>query len=276
MSKTLGLLIEANELQAHLSNKNLLIIDLSREAVYQQAHVPGAIFVDFKELLCGIPPAPGKIPSAEKLSQLFSKIGLTENSHVVCYDDEGGGWAGRLIWTLDCIGHKHYSYLNGGIHAWLAEKMPVETTYNQPKASNYQVTLDSTRINKVKADKAFIQAHLNSDDMSIWDARSQEEHLGTKSFAAKAGHIPGAINYEWTRAMDKENALRLRKLSEIEQELATLGIDKNKIVVTHCQTHHRSGFTYLLGKILGFKDIRGYDGSWSEWGNDPDTAVETG
>jgi thiosulfate/3-mercaptopyruvate sulfurtransferase len=227
--------------------------------------------MDFKELLCGIPPATGKIPSAEKLSALFSKIGLTENSHVITYDDEGGGWAGRLIWTLDCLGHKNYSYLNGGIHAWLAEKMPVDTNYNTPKASHYQAKIN----NSVRVDKEFILAHLHSKDMVIWDARSKEEHLGLKSFAAKAGHIPGAKHYEWTSAMDKANSLKLRTLKELDQELAALGIDKNKIVVTHCQTHHRSGFTYLLGKILGFKDIRGYDGSWSEWGNDPDTPVET-
>ncbi len=270
MREVPGLLIEPKELQARLSDKNLLILDLSREAVYQQAHVPGAIFLDFKELVCGIPPATGKIPNAEKLSQLFSKIGLTESSHVIAYDDEGGGWAGRLIWTLDCIGHKKYSYLNGGIHAWLAEKMPVESTPNIARPSSYHVKINSS----VKADKEFIQAHLQTNDMVVWDARSREEYNGTKSFASKAGHIPGAKHFEWTSGMDQQNSLKIKNLALLDQELAALGIDKNKIVVTHCQTHHRSGFTYLLGKILGFKDIRGYDGSWSEWGNDPNTPVE--
>ena len=275
-TQDLALLIEPSDLLKQIDNsqdKKLLIIDLSREAVYQQAHVPGAIFLDFKKLLSGIQPATGKLPSAEQLSSLFSSLGLEQDSHVIAYDDEGGGWAGRLIWTLDCIGHKHYSYLNGGIHAWIADNMPIEQSINQATASDYKISEDKLTLN-VKADMPFILNNLNNEDFTIWDARSKEEYEGSKAFAAKGGHIPGALHYEWTNGMDKENALRLKPIAQLETELQSVGIDKNTTVITHCQTHHRSGFTYLLGKILGFKDIRAYDGSWSEWGNDPNTPVE--
>lgn len=270
MANTLALLIEPQDLQAHLNDKDLLIIDLSREAVYQQAHVPGAIFLDFKELLSGVQPATGKLPSEAQLNALFSKLGLSANSHVVAYDDEGGGWAGRLIWTLDCIGHQHYSYLNGGIHAWIADQMPIEQNTNIATPSAYQAKLNLS----VRAEKSYLLENLNNKNVIVWDARSKEEYEGSKVFAAKGGHIPGAKHYEWTSGMDKDNALRLKPIAQLENELQAAGIDKNCTIITHCQTHHRSGFTYLLGKILGFKDIRGYDGSWSEWGNDPDTPVE--
>lgn len=272
MSDILPLLIEPSELNEQLDNPALLIVDLSRESVYQQAHVPNAVFMDFKELVSGTQPATGKLPDIEKLSQLFSSIGLTEDSHVVAYDDEGGGWAGRLIWTLDCIGHKHYSYLNGGIHAWIAEHLPIQQESVHAKPSHYQVQLKDEAY---RVSKQFLLDNINTGEVSIWDARSPEEYQGIKVFAAKGGHIPGAKNYEWTLAMDKNNALRLRDLSTVEKEIKQAGIDPHLTVVTHCQTHHRSGFTYLLGKILGFKDIRAYDGSWSEWGNDPDTPAET-
>lgn len=75
--------------------------------------------------------------------------------------------------------------------------------------------------------------------------------------------------------MDPHNHLRLRNLDTLRSELKKLGITPDKTIVTHCQTHHRSGFTYLLGKILGFQDMKAYPGSWSEWGNDPTTPVET-
>jgi len=271
MSNLLPLLIEPSELLPYLENPDVLIVDLSRETVYQQAHVPNAIFVDFKELVSGMQPASGKLPDENKLSQLFSKIGLRPERHVVVYDDEGGGWAGRFIWTLDCIGHKHYSYLNGGIHAWIADQMPIQQEAVIATPSSYQVQLDTAR---ARVDKQFILDKLNSNQLSIWDARSPDEYDGIKVFAAKGGHIPGAHNYEWTTAMDKENSLRLRNLDVIKKELNEAGIDSARTVITHCQTHHRSGLTYLLGKILGFKDIRAYDGSWSEWGNDPNTPVE--
>jgi len=89
--------------------------------------------------------------------------------------------------------------------------------------------------------------------------------------AAKNGHIPGAINAEWTSLMDRNNSLRIRK--DAKEYLASLGLTSDKSIVTHCQSHHRSGFTYLVGKALGF-NIRAYHGSWSEWGNHPNTPVE--
>jgi len=124
--------------------------------------------------------------------------------------------------------------------------------------------------------KEEVLASLSNPDCVIWDARSKEEFTGMRAFAQKAGHIPGAKHFEWTEAMDKARHYRLMDLSFLRSQLADLGISADKEVITHCQTHHRSGFTYLVGKVLGFPKIRAYPGSWSEWGNSPDTPVEQG
>lgn len=265
----LPLVLEPEALEPVLQHPDLLILDLSNPDTYRRAHVPGAVFVPFQQTMRGVQPAVGALPSAEQLNQLLSAIGLTDQKWVVVYDDEGGGWAGRFIWLLDSVGHSRYSYLNGGIHAWLAEQKPISTDPVQPVPSDYQVTIQTGP----SVDKDYIIANHQRDDFVIWDARSPEEYAGTRINAQKAGHIPGAKNYEWTRAMDRHNGLKIRNHQEILNELGELGITKDKEIVTHCQSHHRSGFTYLLGKVLGL-NVKAYPGSWSEWGNDPDTPVE--
>jgi thiosulfate/3-mercaptopyruvate sulfurtransferase len=123
-----------------------------------------------------------------------------------------------------------------------------------------------------QVDIDYVLAHYQDTDHIIWDARSPEEFSGERLLAQRSGHIPHAVNYEWTLAMDKTNSLKIRDLAVIRAELAQLGISNEKTVITHCQTHHRSGFTYLIGRILGF-NIKAYAGSWSEWGNRPDTPI---
>jgi len=264
----LPLLIEPNELHAHLKDKQLLIIDLRSEAAYLENHIPGAVHVNTADLMRGEKPAPGLLPSIEKLSILFSNLGLTPNTHIVCYDDEGGTWSGRFIWTLDVIGHTHYSYLNGGIHSWRAAHLPEEKLMRHCHYVELQVNLHTAPI----ATTEDILQELNDKQFLVWDARSDEEYRGEKVLAKKGGHIPGAIHCEWTALLDKQDDWRIRY--DVQSYLDRLGITADKHIVTHCQTHRRSGLTYLVAKILGYPNVRGYAGSWSEWGNRDDTPVE--
>lgn len=266
---TLPLLVEASELLANLNNDQLLIVDLCKKSVYQQAHIPHAVWVNGRDLVSGKLPAAGQLPSIEQLQQLFESIGLTADKHIVVYDDEGGGWAGRFIWTLDVIGHGNYSYLNGGLHAWLAAGYPVDNTPVTVTRSTLNLCLQS-HPQALLAD--VLSYYSNTTDYVLWDARSVEEYNGSRLLAMRGGHIPHAVHYEWTNAINKDNALKLRDLALIAQELAALGIDKHKTVITYCQTHHRSGLSYLVGKLLGLT-IKAYAGSWSEWGNRHDTPV---
>lgn len=260
-------LIETTDLEAHLSDDNLLLVDLCRDEIYSQYHIPGAVHVAPSELVSGIKPATGKLPSVERLMALFSRIGYDKSRQIVAYDDEGGGWAGRFIWTLDVIGHKGSSLLNGGLIAWMNDHLPV--TSDIPKVEPREVSLSID--GNVIAEKEDVFQALDSNNIVIWDARSPEEYQGTKVVAARGGHIPGAVNLDWLELMDRENHFRLR--ADLEQLLADHGIDRSRSVITHCQTHHRSGLSYFAGTLLGL-DIKAYHGSWSEWGNDPDTPIE--
>lgn len=266
------LLLEPEELLPHLGDENLLIIDQSKIETYLNAHIPNAIHLDFKDLQLGQKPTPGALPSLEQLSVVFSNLGLTLDKHVIVYDDEGGGWAGRLIWALDMIGHSRYSYLNGGIHAWLQAGLVTEQGMLPIEPSDYTVAElnDDFQLTKEQ-----ILSRLGQDDFAVWDARSEKEYSGEKIISIRGGHIPGAVNYEWTKGMDTDRGLRINNLEAFDTLLNSMGLTKDKEIATHCQTHHRSGFTYLVGKILG-RNMKAYPGSWAEWGNDTATPINAG
>ena len=272
-NELLPLLIEPENLQEALTkddSHSILLVDLRSEESFLKGHIPGAQHVLPSETQAG-PPTPGFSPSDARLTQLMQRIGLTDGSHVVVYDDEGGGWSGRFIWLLDEIGHNNYSYLNGGILAWCAANLPISTELTPSVPSNITVKNQ----NKHSINLAELMDSISTNALQIWDARSPMEYRGEKVNAAKGGHIPGALNYEWTNAMDPSRNLRLKPLEDIRQALNDIGISVNKDTITHCQSHHRSGLTYLLGKLLNFKSIKAYSGSWGEWGNHPHTPTES-
>lgn len=271
--ETMTLLIEPDTLQNALdltTDDDIIIVDLGSQERFLQAHIPNAQLVTPSETQAG-PPIPGFAPSDAQLTELMQRIGLQANSHVVVYDDEGGGWAGRFIWLLDEIGHTKYSYLNGGIHAWIAAGLTVEQMAKPNKLSN--IIVQNMHSHSVSVEQVI--ASLDNNSLQVWDARSPKEYTGEKVNAAKGGHIPGAINYEWTNAMDQTRNLRLKPFDQLLQEITAAGISPEKDTITHCQSHHRSGLTYLIAKLLDFKSIKAYPGSWAEWGNHEATPTES-
>jgi thiosulfate/3-mercaptopyruvate sulfurtransferase len=267
----LPLLIEPEHLQSILQQSGLVIIDLCKPESYQQMHVPGAIHLDYSQIVAAAPPVMGLVPDIQQLNDLMSQTGISPDSHVIAYDDEGGGKAARLLYTLDIMGHKNYSLLNGGLHAWANEGHPLESTHNAKPASQYQSSMHAQPI----ANRQYILDHLNDNSVQIIDARTSGEFTGGRKLAVKGGHIPGAINIDWLMLMDRHKNLRLKSNAELWELFNAQGITPDKTTIVYCQTHHRSALTYIALKHLGFKDVKGYPGSWSDWGNNPDTPVET-
>ncbi|WP_018953838.1 sulfurtransferase [Thioalkalivibrio sulfidiphilus] len=267
------LLIEPAELEHLLGTPGMCVVDLCKPETYAQAHVPGALHLDYGRIVASRDPVKGLLPDADTLAAVLGELGITPSTRVIAYDDEGGGKAARLIWTLAVYGHHHASLLNGGLHAWAQEGHPLDSRPVAPPAptrNTWHYTGEDV------AERAWILEHLDDPGLCLVDTRTAGEYQGSDMRAARGGHIPGAVHYEWTRAMDIHRNLRLRPADELREELAGLGITPDKEVVVYCQTHHRSAHTWLMLRHLGFERVRGYPGAWSDWGNAPDVPVETG
>ena len=266
----LPLLIEPEDLEQSASYDNVVIVDLSKPATYLKLHVPGAVHLDYAPIVAANKPVMGLVPDDATLTSVFSGIGIDDDTHVIAYDDEGGGKAARLLWTLAVAGHDQASLLNGGLHAWANEghKYDAEPVTSTPRHFTVR------RTDTVTADSHYINSHLDDKAYALLDVRSPAEYSGAKKFAERAGHIPGAVNSEWTLAMDQSRNLRLKPDDELLGMYDALGITPAKEVITYCQTHHRSAHTWLVLKHLGFDKVKGYPGSWSDWGNNPELPVE--
>jgi thiosulfate/3-mercaptopyruvate sulfurtransferase len=269
-NNNLPLLIEPDKLEESLSYKNLLIVDMNKAETYLKMHIPGAIQLEYLRIIASRKPVMGLVPDDETLTTLFSSLGIDADTHVVAYDDEGGGRAARLLWTLEVAGHTRYSLLNGGLHSWANEGHPIDATPVPPEAKTFQVNRNTGPC----ADSAYIMEQMDNDDCRLLDVRSPDEYNGIKKFAERGGHIPGAVNLNWTEAIDTNRNMRFKSDEELQALLTPLGITPDKEIITHCQTHHRSAHSYMVLKYLGYERIKGYPGSWSDWGNNPDLPVE--
>ncbi|RDH84733.1 MAG: thiosulfate sulfurtransferase [endosymbiont of Galathealinum brachiosum] len=271
----LPLVIEPEALNAILNNENLLIVDLSSPKQYQQAHIPEAVFLDYGHIVGMNQPYTGLLPEAKQFEHIINSLGITPNTQIVAYDEEGGGKAARLIWTLHAMNHNNASMLNGGLIAWYREKHPLSnksvTSQPNPGDKHYKVDFN---LQPVVASTEYIIDNLENNAVGLLDARSIDEFTGNAKYAQKTGRIPGAKHFEWTRAMDTEANYRLLSKETLQPMLDELGLTQDKEIIVYCQSHHRSALSYLMLKYLGYEKVRGYPGSWSEWGNRTDTPIE--
>ena len=275
-----GLLVEPEQFAPFLDDPKFRIVDLSRESVFEQLHLPNAISVRPRGLVRHHEFASGLLPESDKLQALFDRLGITANHHVIAYDDEGGAWAGRLIWNLHCAGFYQTSLLNGGIHAWLAAGLPTSIDQYQiePVANIFQIDLSAKQDYQIEYDELaqiVAEQNITARSVQLWDCRTEDEYTGLRLAARRGGHIPNARHFEWSTALNRENHLKLHALERTQQRLEQQGFNLQEPVVVYCQSHHRSGLAYILGRVLGW-NIRAYDGAWSEWGNRLDSPVITG
>lgn len=247
-------LIEAQDLVGKL--KNYTILDVCRAQTYQQVHIPGALHFPLPQVMCKTQTAAGGLPPLEELCARVQTLGLTTDQAILVYDEEGGMAAGRVLWTLEYLGFQHVDYLNGGLLAWLQGQHPTQSERPLaplPSQEKFQPHAE------VLATLEDIEALRNDPNIILLDTRPLPIY--------EANHIPGALHFPTGGCIDQAAGLRLQPLSVLKEKLDTLGVTPDKTIICYCHAFHSAALVYMVLKLLGYSNVKGYVGSWSEWGS---------
>ena len=264
-----NLIISAKELynQIGLSKSRPIIVDARCFGEYKKGHIPGAINIDLFQLHWFDTSKRGIKDFNRQTRILLSNIGIKKKSQVVFYDNVSGISAARGVWLLLYFSHKMVSMLDGGFEGWKRAGYPVEIKSNPLIHSEFKGKIDMNIISTAEE----VKKSLRNKKVVILDARSKEEFSGLDVRAARRGHIPSAVNIDWQNNIDNSIFKSKEKLSKIYSE-----IPKNSKIITYCQGGYRAANAFMVLKILGYKNVKMYLGSWGEWGNRLDLPVSDG
>ncbi len=254
-----------------VSNLRLIFVGSGKDKVeiYDQGHIKGSIYLDSgsswyeNKTKTGMA---GVVVSKEKFEKLMGGAGISNDDLIVLYGVPASAHIGRAIWTFKYYGHENVAYLNGGITEWVRKmgkeslvketQEVVPTTYKSAPQENIRITADE------------LLKNLNNQGIVIIDARTAEEYSGQKILegVSRGGRIPGAVNIEWYKSTISPDNEILKSKKELE--LIYKDIPKDKEIIVYCQTGTRSSNPFFVLKyILGYPNVRNYDGSWDEWSN---------
>jgi thiosulfate/3-mercaptopyruvate sulfurtransferase len=263
-------------LESHLGDGDLRIIETSvSKDSYDAAHVPGAAWMDcHREMLLHGDDSSGYVIPPTQYAALMSRFGIEPETTVVWYGDRQSSFAIRGFWTMRFYQHQGAVHvLDGGRERWLATERPTTAVAPSIAATAYPVPAAADKSDR--ATIGHVRDAIGRDGAVVLDVRAPGEYDGTIARAARAGHMPGAVNIEWTDATVGDNVLR--PVDELRELYASRGVTPDKEIIAHCQLGIRSAHTwFVLKHVLGYPNVRSYDGSWQEWGNREDTAVERG
>lgn len=203
--------------------------------------------------------------------QLMGKLGVSNDTTVVTYDDNNALVASRLWWVLKYYGHTKARVLNGGWHRWLTEGRPVTFHATRVPAGTFTARPDASLI----ADAEYLKANHTAESCQVLDARTDQEWDGTNDRGNKrVGRVPGAKHLEWLNFVAKDDCRMFLPAEELERMVREAGFTPEKATITYCQGGIRAAHAAFVLDLLGWDNIRVYDGSMRDWANRDDTPLE--
>lgn len=252
-------LVDVAWLAAHAADADVRVLDLRRSG-YEDGHIPEALWLD-PESIRDPGNAPGYMLAPEAFAQALGRLGISNRTRVVVYDDRGGLLASRLWWMLNAYGHPNVALLNGGWVKWTAEKRPVVTAVPTVRPATFTATLQPQWLATVDD----VVAAIGSPSRKIVDARTVAEMDGTDTrLSSRGGVIPSAVSVYWEELLDPATKT-FKSADELKAIFAKHGVQPTDEVIAYCWVGHRSAVDLFALHLIGYSRLRNYLGSWEEW-----------
>ena len=270
-------LVDTDWVQQHSGDDSIRIVEVDENpALYAEAHIPGAIGFDWKNDLQD--QVKRDFLGPDEFGKLFGDHGIGNEHTIVLYGDRNNWFAAYTYWYLKYYGHDNVKLMNGPREKWISEGRPTSSDVPQFEAATFNAQPGNAEIRALRDEVA---AALDSDT-NLVDVRSPAEFSGEliamagyeQEGAQRAGHIPGAASVPWAQAVKEDGTFKSAdELRELYTEKGVVNGDKP--IIAYCRIGERSAHTwFVLHELLGQRDVKNYDGSWTEWGNMVNVPIE--
>ena len=270
-------LVSTEWLAAHLNDLNVRIVESNEdELLYDTGHIPGAVKIDWTTDLND------QIARDYINNRQFAKLckakGISNDTTVIFYGDKNNWWACYAYWVFQLFGHTNAKMLNGGRKKWAEEAR--ELTRDVPKVAKTVYKAPRRNDKVIRAFRKDVQAHVKKHGTLV-DVRSPQEFTGERMHmpdypnegALRGGHIPGAASIPWAQAVKEDGTFKTAE--DLTALYEGKGVTPDKDVIAYCRIGERSSHTwFVLTQLLGYKNVKNYDGSWTEWGNSVGLPIE--
>jgi thiosulfate/3-mercaptopyruvate sulfurtransferase len=280
-------LVSTDWVAEHLNDPNVRVVEVDEDVLlYSTGHIPNSVMVDWQAHLND--PVKRDFIGADKFAPLMDSVGIKNDTTVVFYGDRNNWWAAYAYWIFKLNGHENVKVMDGGRKKWIDEGRALTKDVPKHSSSGYRANPAASVVQAIRAFRDEVLAHIGgrdphpSADKKLVDVRSPGEYSGELMHMAdypqegtlRGGHIPSAESIPWAQAVDADTAT-FKSADQLKQLYGGKGVTPEKDVVVYCRIGERSSHTwFVLHELLGYPNVRNYDGSWTEWGNSVRVPVE--